>query len=189
MQENTFFLNLQHQNVYRQQRSDIHHQELYHTDGGRPIWLIVRRPTIQMADSPKSRQSEGSIVRRIGSPKGRQSEGPIDRKVDSPRDRQTEASVVRNCFPFCKQFSVIRSVYISVDTYSRVCASYEDFIDRGLMLIRQLLNQGSLNERWKSSLRYFFGHHHYMVVQYEISSNYNTYFPTFVTTNSLLYRL
>ena len=43
--------------------------------------------------------------------------------------------------------------------YSRACDSYQDFIDRGLQLIRKLLSQGFLGERLESSLRKFFGRH------------------------------
>jgi hypothetical protein len=61
-------------------------------------------------------------------------------------------------------------VYISqLIRYSRACASYQDFIDRGLQLTRKLLSQGFLRERLESSLRKFFGRHHDLVDRYEIS--------------------
>jgi hypothetical protein len=45
-------------------------------------------------------------------------------------------------------------VYISqLIRYSRACGSYQDFIDRGLLLTRKLLNQGFLLVKLKSSLR------------------------------------
>ena len=47
-------------------------------------------------------------------------------------------------------------VYISqLIRYSRACGSYQDFLDRGLLLTRKLLNQGFLNsnKKLKSSLR------------------------------------
>ena len=45
-------------------------------------------------------------------------------------------------------------VYISqMIRYSRACGSYQDFLDRGLLLTRKLLNQGFLLEKLKSSLR------------------------------------
>ena len=47
--------------------------------------------------------------------------------------------------------------------YSRACCSYQDFLDRGLLLIRKLLNQGFLLFKLKSSLRMFYGHHHDLV--------------------------
>ena len=45
-------------------------------------------------------------------------------------------------------------VYISqLIRYSRACGSYQNFIDRGLLLTRKLLNQGFLLVKLKSSLR------------------------------------
>jgi hypothetical protein len=49
--------------------------------------------------------------------------------------------------------------YISL-RYSRACGSYQDFLDRGLVLTRKLLNQGFLLVKLKSSLRKFYGRHH-----------------------------
>jgi hypothetical protein len=44
-------------------------------------------------------------------------------------------------------------VYISqLIRYSRACGSYQDFLDRGLLLTRKLLNQGFLLIKMKSSL-------------------------------------
>ena len=61
-------------------------------------------------------------------------------------------------------------VYIcQVIRYSRTCASYQDFLDRGLLLTRKLLNQGFLLVKLKSSLRKFYGHHHDLVDCYGIS--------------------
>ena len=48
-------------------------------------------------------------------------------------------------------------VYISkLIQYSRVCGSYQDFLDRGLLLTRKLLNQGFLLVKLRSSLRKFY---------------------------------
>ena len=44
-----------------------------------------------------------------------------------------------------------------------------DFLDRGLLLTRELLNQGFLLVKLKSSLRKFYGRHHYLVDRYGIS--------------------
>ena len=61
-------------------------------------------------------------------------------------------------------------VYMSqLIRYSRACISYQDFLDRGLLLTRKLLNQGFLMIRLKSSLRKFYGRHHELVDSYEIS--------------------
>jgi hypothetical protein len=53
--------------------------------------------------------------------------------------------------------------------YSRACGSYQDFLDRGLLLTRKLLNQGFFLVKLKSSLRKLDGRHHDMVDPYGIS--------------------
>jgi len=53
--------------------------------------------------------------------------------------------------------------------YSRACGSYQDFLDRGLLLTRKLLNQWFLLVKLKSSLRKFYGRHHDLVDRYGIS--------------------
>ena len=61
-------------------------------------------------------------------------------------------------------------VYISqLIRYSRVCGTYDDFLDRELLLTRKLLNQGFLLVTLKSSLRKFYGRHHDLVDRYGIS--------------------
>ena len=61
-------------------------------------------------------------------------------------------------------------VYISqLIRYSRVCGTYQDFLDRGFVLTRKLLNQGFLLAQFKSSLRKFNGRHHDLVYRYGIS--------------------
>ena len=61
-------------------------------------------------------------------------------------------------------------VYISqMIRYSRACCSYQDFLDRGLLLTRKPLNQGFLLVKLKSSLRKFYGRHHDLVDRYRIS--------------------
>ena len=48
-------------------------------------------------------------------------------------------------------------VYISqMIRYSRACGSYQDFLDRRLLLTRKLLNQGFLLVKLKSSLRKYY---------------------------------
>jgi hypothetical protein len=49
--------------------------------------------------------------------------------------------------------------YLSLSRYSRACGSYQDFLERGLLLTRKLLNQVFLLVKLKSSLRKFYGHH------------------------------
>ena len=50
--------------------------------------------------------------------------------------------------------------------YSRVCGSYQDFLNRGLLLTRKILNQGFLLVMLKSS---FYGCHHDLFDCYGIS--------------------
>jgi len=53
--------------------------------------------------------------------------------------------------------------------HSRACGPFQDFLDRGLLLKRKLLNQGFLLVNLKSSLRKFYGRHHDLVDRYGIS--------------------
>ncbi len=60
-------------------------------------------------------------------------------------------------------------VYISqLIRYSRACGSYQDFLDRELLLTRNLLNQRFLLVKLKSSLRKLYGRHHDLVDRYGI---------------------
>jgi len=52
--------------------------------------------------------------------------------------------------------------------YSRACDSYQDFLDRGLLLTTKILIQGFLLVKLKSSLRKFYGRNHDLVDRYEI---------------------
>ena len=61
-------------------------------------------------------------------------------------------------------------VYISqMIRYSRACGSYQDFLDKGLLLTRKLLNLGFLLVELKSSLRKFYGRHNDLINCYGIS--------------------
>jgi hypothetical protein len=73
-------------------------------------------------------------------------------------------------------------VYISqMIRYSSACGSYQDFLDRGLLLTMKLLNQGFLLVKLKSSLRKFYGRHHDLVDRYGISvTNDHGYVPLVV---------
>jgi hypothetical protein len=53
--------------------------------------------------------------------------------------------------------------------YSWACGSYQDCLDRGLLLSGKLLNQWFLLVKLKSSLRKFYGRHHDLVDRYGIS--------------------
>jgi hypothetical protein len=71
-------------------------------------------------------------------------------------------------------------VYISqLIRYSRVSGSYKDFLDRGLLLTRKLLNQGFLLVMLKSILRKFYDQHHVLVDRYGISVSQMSSFCTF----------
>ena len=58
--------------------------------------------------------------------------------------------------------NTLRKFYMEID------------IDRGLLLIRKLLNQGFLLVKLKSSLRKFYGRHHDLVDRYGILSQMTT---------------
>jgi hypothetical protein len=63
-----------------------------------------------------------------------------------------------------------RDVYIfQLIRYSRACGSYQDFLDRGLLLTRKLLNQRFLLVKLKSSIQKFYDRHHDLVDRYGIS--------------------
>ena len=74
-------------------------------------------------------------------------------------------------FPFiCSSIPAAHAykVYFSqLIRYSRHFCSYQDFLDQGLLLTRkQLLIQGFLLVKLKSSLRTFYGRHHDLVDRY-----------------------
>ena len=98
------------------------------------------------------------------------SEGWLRTKLSDKRD-DFNFPIVN--FPFiCNNIPAAPAygVYISqLIRYSRACGSYQDFLDRVLLLTRKLLNQGFLLVRLKSSLGKFYGRHHDLVDRYGIS--------------------
>jgi hypothetical protein len=76
-------------------------------------------------------------------------------------------------FPFiCSNISAAPAygLYISqLIRYFKACGSYQDFLNRGLLLTRKLLNQEFLLVKLKSSLRRFYSRHHDLVDRYRIS--------------------
>ena len=76
-------------------------------------------------------------------------------------------------FPFiCNNISAAPAygVYISqLIRYYRACGSYQDILNRGLLLTNKLLNQGFLLVKLKSSLRKLHGRHHDLVDHYGIA--------------------
>ena len=114
------------------------------------------------------------------------SEGPLRTKLYDKRD-DFNFPIVN--FPFiCSNIPAAPAygVYISqMIRYSRACGSYQDFLDRGLLLTRKLLNQGLLLVKLKSSLRKLYGRHHDLVDRYGISvTNDHGYVPLVNTSQS-----
>ena len=98
------------------------------------------------------------------------SEGRLRTKLYDKRD-DFNFPIVN--FPFiCSNIPAAPAygVYISqLIRYSKDCGSYQDFLDRVLLLTRKLLNQVFLLVKLKSSLRTFYGRHHDLVDRYGIS--------------------
>ena len=73
-------------------------------------------------------------------------------------------------FRFITNLELKYGVYISqLIRYFRVCGSYHVFLYWGLLLTRQILNQEFVVVKPKSSLRGFYGDHHYLVNRYGVS--------------------
>ena len=76
-------------------------------------------------------------------------------------------------FPFLSSnipASPAYGVYISqLIRYSRACDSYNDFLERGVLLSRKLLSQGFARQRLLSSLRKFYGRHHELIDRYNVT--------------------
>jgi hypothetical protein len=98
------------------------------------------------------------------------SEGRLRTKLYDKRD-DLNFPIVN--FPFiCSNIppAPAYGVYISqMIRYSRACGFYQDFLDKGLLLTRKLLNQGLLLVKLKSSLRKFYGRNHDLLDRYGIS--------------------
>jgi hypothetical protein len=89
-----------------------------------------------------------------------------------PYDKRDDFNFPIVNFPFiCSNIPAAPAYggYISqMIRYSRVCGSYQDFLDRGLLLTRKLLKQGFLLVKLKSSLRKCYGRHNDLVDRYGI---------------------
>ena len=87
-------------------------------------------------------------------------------------DKKDDFSFSTVNFPFLSsniQAAPAYGVYISqLIRYSRACISYHDFLDRGLLLTRKVLNKEFQMQKLKSSLRKFYGRHHDLVDRYGI---------------------
>jgi hypothetical protein len=105
----------------------------------------------------------------VGVPLLIDSEGRLGTK---PYDKRDDFNFPIVNFPFiCSNIPAARAsgVYISqMIRYSRACGSYQDFLDRGLLLTSKLLNQWFLLLKLKSS-RKFYSRHHDLVERYGIS--------------------
>jgi hypothetical protein len=94
----------------------------------------------------------------------------------------TNQSIIRSNIPAAPAYGVYISQLIR---YYRACGSYQDFLDRGLLLTRKLLNQGFFLVKLKSSLWTFYGRHHDLIHRYGISVSQMThgYVPLDVSTS------
>jgi hypothetical protein len=98
------------------------------------------------------------------------SEGRLRMKLHDKRD---DFKIPIMNFPFiCSNIPAAPAyvVYIfQLIRYSRGCGSYQDVLDKRLLLKRKLLNQGFLLVKVKLSLRKFYDRHHDLVDRYGIS--------------------
>jgi hypothetical protein len=98
---------------------------------------------------------------------------PIELRIQDTRYQRDDFNFPILNFPFiCSNVLAAPAygVYISqLIRYSRACGSYQDFLDRGLLLTRKLLNQGIVLVKLKSSVRKLYGPHHDLVDRYGIS--------------------
>jgi hypothetical protein len=87
-------------------------------------------------------------------------------------DKREDFNVLIVIFPFICSYILAAPAYevytSQLIRYSRACGSYQDLLDRGLLLTRKLLNQEFLLVKLKSSLRKFYGRHHDLVDRYGI---------------------
>ena len=97
-------------------------------------------------------------------------EGRLKTKLN---DKRNNFSFPIVNFPFLSSnisAAPVHRVYISqLIRYSRTCICYHDFLDRGLLLTRKLVNQEFQMVKLKSSLRKFYGRHHDLVDRYGIT--------------------
>jgi hypothetical protein len=94
----------------------------------------------------------------------------IQRDIDSEGRLGTKFYDKRDDFNFpIVNFPFICNNIPTTPVHSSACGSYQDFLNRGFLLTRKLLNQGFLLVKFKSSLRQFYGRHHDFVDCYGIS--------------------
>ena len=94
------------------------------------------------------------------------------------------------CFNYLESAApaYVALVYISqLMRYFPRTFSYQDLLEKSLLLTRKLLNQGFLLGNLKLSLRKFYNRHHDLVNRYQISvSHTTTYAPLVVGTSRSL---
>ena len=87
-------------------------------------------------------------------------------------DKRYDFNVPIVNFPFiCSSIPAAPAYWVYTSQlirYSRAYGSYQDFLDRGLLLTRTLLNQGFRLAKLKSPLSTFYGRHHDLVDRYGI---------------------
>ena len=97
----------------------------------------------------------------------------VGRLRTKPYDKRNELNFPIVNFPFiCSKIPTAPAYGVNSSQmirHSRACGSYQDFLDRGLMLSMKLLKQRFLLVKLKSSLRKFSGRHHDLVDYYGIS--------------------
>ena len=126
-----------------------------------------------------------------GEPDGQTTDGPLgemnkDKRRARWRDdrwtfgrnelRQVESQMVRRLMDLWARWTKTNEVPDGQTTegplmiqYSRSCISYQDLLDRGLLLTRKVLNQCFLLVKLESSLRKLYDRHHDLVDHYGIS--------------------
>ena len=91
-------------------------------------------------------------------------------EIDNEGRLKTKLYDKRDDFSFpIVNFPFLSSNIPAAPAYSRACISYHDFLDRGLLLTRKLLNQEFQMVKLKSSRRKFYGRHHELVDRYGIT--------------------
>ena len=102
----------------------------------------------------------------------------IDIHLDIDSKGMFRTKLCDKSFPFiCRNIPAAPAygVYISkLIWYPRACGSYQDFLERWLLLNRKLLNLEFFLVKLKSSLGMFYGRHHDLVDRYGISESQTT---------------
>jgi len=85
-------------------------------------------------------------------------------------DRRIDLNFPIVNFPFIRRNIPAAPADGDYVSHLRACGSYHDFIDRGSLLSRNVLNQGLLVINMKSSLRKIYGRHRYGISDHVICS-------------------